>query len=405
MNIDKRKTQLNNKKIFMLLLISLFVFPQELRSILGEKMFTINMMGIVSLVLLIINNFRGINKKKIIFLFITILVYMSTAVFYENNIMNIGTVIILFLTPLSLTIIEVDKQILKDIFKWTILILNIIIIIITVVGILEIIFNININIAISKFMSQRTQEQILLSSVSGDAKRLYSFMGHPLFNTELYLMFFVLNILYNKYFNEACCPIWILIISIIGIAFTGSKSGFVLLCLGIIVLFKCNNKIKKTLIIICGIIIAFQTGLFDTLISRFTSESLTTGRSEKWIQVQSMNIFPIKFFAGYGRGFTFKLNSYTDWASAAFEYPMRMFSLELGILITIMMYIFIMIIPIITLMKRKHYFLIVSYLIVFLDVNTFNGLSTSGDKMIIFCLFTFLILNLSNLVQVYKADK
>ncbi|ETJ35880.1 hypothetical protein Q604_UNBC09799G0001, partial [human gut metagenome] len=38
-------------------------------------------------------------------------------------------------------------------------------------------------------------------------------------------------------------------------------------------------------------------------------------------------------------------------------------------------------------------------IIVLLDVNTFNGIAISGDKMLIFCFFTFLILNLSDYLK------
>ncbi|WP_139376263.1 hypothetical protein [Clostridium chromiireducens] len=251
-------------------------------------------------------------------------------------------------------------------------------------------------------MSPRTQEQIIANSMSDEAKRLYSFMGHPLFNTELYLMFLVLNILYNKYLQQRKSPVWILVVPTIGLAFTGSKTGFVLLCVSVLLLFKSSNIINKILLIMFGLIIALKIGLFNTLIYRFTTGSLTSGRSEKWIEITSMNIFPIKFFTGYGNGFTFILNSYVDWASAAFEYPIRMFSLEMGIIMTIMIYLFIMVIPIIILMKRGHWDLLLSYLIVFADINTFNGIAILGDKMMILSLFIFLILNLSKLI--YMKD-
>ena len=398
MYINIKSTNSSVKKIFVVLLISLFVFSQELRSILGPKNYTVNILGTISIFVLLIKNLKAINKKKLAFLYITMIMYIFSSAFYENNLMKIFTGSIIVVFPLILTIIEVNKDILRDIFKQTIIILNLIVISITIIGVLEIVFNLNINSNFSPFFSSRLQEQIFSNSVS-ENKRLYSFMGHPLFNTELYLLFFVLNILFSKYFKEKPCPIWVLITAVIGVAFTASKSGFVLLSFIIIFLFKYNNRIKKVTIAISSIIIAFYSGLFDNLISRFFSGSLTSGRNEMWFKIRESNIFPIKFFTGYGRGFTFQINSYMEWASAAFEYPLRMFSLELGVIMTIMIYIFIMVIPIITLVKRKQYYLLYSYLVIFIDVNTFNGLSTSGDKMIIFCLFIFLVLNLSNYIR------
>ncbi|WML36800.1 hypothetical protein [Clostridium sp. OS1-26] len=406
MYINKNEIQINNKKSIVFLLISLFVFSQELRvGIIGNKFSNINILALVSLGVLVIKNFRKINKKKLMLLQLTILIYISTSMIYENKIITIINFIVAFIIPLILVIVEVDNNTIEYAFKITIIILNLIILIITIIGILEMIFHININPIISNFMSERTREQIIESSMSTQDKRLYSFMGHPLFNTELYLMFFILNNLYSKYIKKQQCPLWILAVAVVGIAFTGSKTGIILLCVSTITLFKCSNKLKKLLTIICGSFIALESGLLDTLMSRFTSGSLTTGRSEMWDEIQSLNLYPIKFFTGYGLGFTFTFNSYLTYASAAYEYPIRMFSLEIGMLTAIMIYIFLFAIPTIVLIRRKHIYIYICYLVIFLDVNTFNGLSTSGDKMLIFSFFIFLILNLSKLLKEEQLAK
>ncbi|RII33890.1 hypothetical protein D2A34_11925 [Clostridium chromiireducens] len=403
MELHLIKRNYRNKKIFIILLTSLFIFSQELREgLLGNTFATINVLSLFSVSLLILNNFNELNKLKFTLFYVAIIIYIFTASLYEDSLFTIIKCIIAFIFPLILIIQEVNNNSFENIFKLTILTLNTVIIIITIIGICEIIFGIKINNYISIFMSPRTQEQIIANSMSDEAKRLYSFMGHPLFNTELYLMFLVLNILYNKYLQQRKSPVWILVVPTIGLAFTGSKTGFVLLCVSVLLLFKSSNIINKILLIMFGLIIALKIGLFNTLIYRFTTGSLTSGRSEKWIEITSMNIFPIKFFTGYGNGFTFILNSYVDWASAAFEYPIRMFSLEMGIIMTIMIYLFIMVIPIIILMKRGHWDLLLSYLIVFADINTFNGIAILGDKMMILSLFIFLILNLSKLI--YMKD-
>ncbi len=406
MYINKNEIQIINKKCIIFLLISLFVFSQELRvGVIGNKFSNINILALVSLGVLVIKNFRKINKKKLMLLQLTILIYISTSMIYENKIITIINFIVAFIIPLILVIVEIDNNTIEYAFKITIIILNLIILIMTIIGILEMIFHININPIISNFMSERTREQIIESSMSTQSKRLYSFMGHPLFNTELYLMFFILNNLYSKYIKKQQCPLWILAVAVIGIAFTGSKTGIILLCVSIITLFKCSNKLKKLLIIICGSFIALESGLLDTLMSRFTSGSLTTGRSEMWDEIQLLNLYPIKFFTGYGLGFTFTFNSYLTYASAAYEYPIRMFSLEIGMLTAIMIYIFLFAIPTIVLIRRKHIYIYICYLVIFLDVNTFNGLSTSGDKMLIFSFFIFLILNLSKLLKEEQLAK
>ncbi|WP_255993623.1 hypothetical protein [Clostridium perfringens] len=214
-----------------------------------------------------------------------------------------------------------------------------------------------------------------------------------------------MNSIWFKYFKEKDLPIWILIVSMIGISLTASKTGMILMVLATIFLFRNNNKVNKIILLLLVTFIAYKLGLFNSVIERFTEGSLTTGRSEKWIEVQAMGEFPIKFFTGYGNGFTFILNRYIDWASAAFEYPIRMFSLEFGVLTSVLIYYFIMIIPIITFIKRKQFFLGVSFMIIFVDVNTFNGLALNGDYMLIFCFFIFLIMNISNCIRIKEMRK
>jgi len=396
-NIVKKESR--NNKVFILLLISLFIFSQEIREgILGNTFGIINVLSIFSVSYLFFNNFKELHKGKFILLYIIILIYIFTASLYEINLLTIIKCIISFMFPFILIITEVSKYTLKNIFKYTVIILNTIIVTITIIGILEITFNVNINNYLSNFMSARTQEQIIGNNMKESTKRLYSFMGHPLFNAQLYLMFLILNILYNKYFISKRCPMWIIIIATIGISYTGSKTGFVLLCISIMILIKSKHVMNKIILFILGMFAAFKVGLFDTLIYRFTAGSLTSGRTEKWNEIQSMNIYPLKFFTGYGNGFTFIFNSYVSWASAAFEYPFRMFSLEMGIMTTIMIYIFIMIIPLMALIKRKQWYLLLCYIIVFADINTFNGIALLGDKMMILSLFIFLILGLSKYI-------
>ena len=203
MEINIIRRQSRNKKIFFILIISLFVFSQELREgILGNALGAINILSIFSVSILVLNNFKELNKRNFILFYIVILIYVFTASLYEDSFFTIIKCIISFIFPLLLVFTKVDENTLKNIFRTTIKILNIVIIIITIIGIFEILLGININNYISKFMSERTQAQIIANSMSESKKRLYSFLGHPLFNTQLYLMFLVLNILYDKYFMQ-----------------------------------------------------------------------------------------------------------------------------------------------------------------------------------------------------------
>ncbi|WP_455813955.1 hypothetical protein [Clostridium butyricum] len=393
-NLNARSN--NNYKIFTVIYISLFIFSQEFRSILGGELFIINPIAIICVALLIVNNMTVKLLRNLDKLFGVMLVYMISASTYEPQLSTILNTICTTFIPIILILVQIEEETLVKIFEKLIRIINVLMILITIIGILECIFGININIYFSGFMSARTGGQIM--SNVGSQRRMYSFMGHPLFNTELYLIFFVLNIIYDRYILKTNDRLWIVCVATIGICLTSSKSGLILLGVAIVLLYRCNSKFKKFVYIFCGMFIILKLGLLDNVLIRFGEESLTSGRNETWDKIQMMGLYPIKFFSGYGKDSTFNLNNITSfWASAAFEYPFRAYEFECGILITILIYIYILILPIIKLIKYKQKELLIGFLIIFIDVNTFNGLIASGDKFYIFCLFIFIILNIGEL--------
>lgn len=396
----KKYNNLNKDNILcVIIILSIFIFSQEFRSVFGYKFYNFNILGITSIFILLYKNMNNINKRKLVFFYLSVIVYIMLSAFYEKNISNIIAVVLLFMAPLALTLIELNEKNLPYILKYMVIVINIITIIMVIIGILDNIIGTNINLNLSRFMSEGTRSQIIANSQNIIGKRMYSFMGHPLYNTEIILMCYILNILYKKYIQKSNCSLLILIFSATGIALTGSKTGFILFLVTTLIMFRRKNKVSKYLIIFIGAIVAIKIQLFNTVLERFANGNITTGRSDKWEEIKNLNVYPLRFFLGYGKGFTNEMSNYIQFAYAAYEYPIRMFSLELGMLTTILIYMFIMIFPIITLCSRKQWYLLCAYLIIFIDVNTYNGMACSGDKMMLFCLFIFIILNLSKYVK------
>ncbi|MFQ9311374.1 MAG: hypothetical protein ACLR2K_15580, partial [Paraclostridium sordellii] len=339
----------------------------------------------------------------ILYVYFLLFYYVLTSSFYEKKLSNLLIAILSYIVPLLLIGLKVEERILKSLFRRILKILNFIMILVTCLGLIESMLGIDIYIYISKMMSERAQELIAIQNTR-DIYRLYSFMGHPLFNTQLYLMFFILNNIYNKYFEKLLSDKVLIIVMLLGISMTASKTGLILASVSVLIITYKKTKIKHIIMVIIASAITIGSGIFNNTIYRILEESLTTGRAESWERITTMNLFPIKFFTGYGNGFTFVYNQYIDWASAAFEYPIRMFSLEMGISMMIGIYICIAIIPVAILVGRRHLYLLISYAIVFLDVNTYNALSLPGDNMIIFSLFTCIILNISNMIVKRKEN-
>lgn len=397
----------HDKKIyisFVLIFVFSFIFSSEIRNgILRDGRFaTLNYVCILSILYLLYKSVKSSDKYGLLLSAVTMGYLVISSMFYQMRLSSIVVCIISFVIPLILLNLEINALLLKRIFQTLLIILSIIMIIITIIGIADYFTHYKVILVIRDFVSESMKRLIRLQAGSKEF-RMYSFMGHPLFNTELYLMFYVLNILYNKFYKKSIIPNYVvMIITIVGISLTASKTGFALLALLLLTLNgkKINYKYYIGLIILVAI--CFHFGLFDNVINRFMQGDLTSSRSRMWEVVSKNNMYPIKFFTGYGQGFTFIYNRIVPDVSAAFEYPVRMFSLELGIFTTILIYLNIFIYPMYKFIKRKQYSIIIGYLIVFLDINTYNGLSLAGDYMLIFCIFTFILLNLSNVL--YKKS-
>lgn len=378
-----------------LILILIFCIPGEVRyAVLGRSLGLVNYTAVALLVYVVAISIKNYNKKYLTFVYSILMYYITTFSTYEKNLPSVIIVTVSYILPLLFIGLKVDYKMLVNIFKKFVYIINFIVILITILGIIESVLGIDIYTHLFAILTPRTQELILQQRGFG-LYRLYSFMGHPLFNTQLYLMFFILNSIYSKYFKTILPNTLLIVISLIGMGMTASKTGFILIIISIFMASHNKNKINYIIMFALVLLLILCTDIFNNTIVRFMSGSLTTGRAEAWENVLSKGLFPIKFFTGYGQGFTFEYGNYVKWASGAFEYPIRMFSLELGKFMAILIYICIGLIPIIILLKRRHIYLFISYMIVFLDVNTYNGLALAGDYMIIFSLFIFIILNVS----------
>ena len=106
--------------------------------------------------------------------------------------------------------------------------------------------------------------------------RSASYLGHELYTKHFILMFYILNMLYHaiklKYLMN---PIIIHIIVMIGMVFSGSKIGILIVLFLILYFnFKNRNRIINITLIFLGLLILGYLGLFDYIINRFTTTTL-----------------------------------------------------------------------------------------------------------------------------------
>ncbi|OOM16545.1 hypothetical protein [Clostridium saccharobutylicum] len=394
--LKKREKQIYY--LLMLVIYSVFVIPQQFRmGILGDGLGTINLIGSLMLLLLF---FLCVSKsnKSIMILAILANIYMLIigTISGETN-QNIIMSLVSFTVPLILIASKIDEKILVVYLEKIIKIINMLIIFITILGIVNYMEHGKVMILISTILSNDLRRLIEAQQMES-LIRMYSFMGHPLFNTEIYLIFYSLNMVYSSYFKKLLNNNIVIVISIVGIALTMSKSGFILLLISLFFIGQKKIKLRYLVCLMLVIFILFRIGIFDNIISRFMEGSLSTGRNEAWEIYNNLGIYHIRFFVGYGLSSAYYLNNFYPYLVAAFEYPYRMFSFEHGLLITFIIYMCIGAYPIVKLLKRKHFKVLMAYLIVFVDINTFNGISLPGDYMLVFCIYTFTLLNISDYI-------
>lgn len=309
---------------------------------------------------------------------------MGSLIYYSFNV----------ILPMLIIGLYIKKENREIIIKKYIKVLNFLILILVIMAILDKISYYEIAIKYWEKADESMLSALYNHRYLGQY-RFYSFMGHPLYNAQLFLMFFVANTCYNKYFKEILSSSKILVISALGIALTASKTGLILLLVGIIFLVPKKNKFKYYLSLIFLGIIILLSGVFNDTIERLLTTSLTTGRADIWELYKSMDIYPIKFLTGYGIDIITRIDEIILWGGAAFEYPIRGFAIQNGVLFTIITYLIIGVYPVLCFIKNKNIYILFGFLIIFLDVNTYNTLIHGRDYMIIYGLFVAIMNNIS----------
>lgn len=389
-----------------ILFFSLLVFSYYIRGIFfpgGIK--TINIIAIIAIMFIVYQNYKRIDLISLVLFGIISLLFLFNVLINQGNVMISISHYVTVVFPLLLLTITIKKENVERVFLLYVKIMNILVVLLLICGIIDALFE---NLISQNLALIFNDEQFTKFSSQGRIRYL-SFMGHTLYTNQIFLMFYVINQICSRYYYRVLPTLIVFIITLIGIGLCASKTGMIIFILLMILLppinigikFKgSNNKLIKNIVYYILLpllfLLIFSTGILDNTLNRLTTGSLTTGRSESWNLVKQINYFPIQFFKGYGSSFTFMYNNYIPNASAAFEYPFRLFSLEYGQLFTIFMYINLFFIPFMKFIKLKAWYVLLGFLCIVLDINTYNGIGLNMDIMLSFTTFTYLLLNIVN---------
>lgn len=377
--------------IIGLFTIGFFFYPIMLRKLLLPEIVTpFNFFYLAIEVLLLIKYYGKIKKSRIIY--VLVLVLMSIIQFISNIRSHsfVFSLCAFICIVLPIYMINVDlKGIITYKYAQKILkIFNIVILVIVITGVLNVISN---GFIADTFWT--------LISGNDNANRLWSIYGHPLFNTYLFITYYVFNYYNNKYGRGIVSNWFCMSVAMVGVLLTASRLGIVL----IFTLFVISNykSIKMTIMEILIFGITYYAGLFNLLIERLTTISITNGRIDTYIYLMNQTYFvSYKLFFGYGTGYAFNVYSgYLSWASSAYEFPFLSYLLEYGYIFTILYYVLTLIIPCITILRRKQWHLLICLLIIQLQMNSFNAIALASDYQFVYMITILIILAISSSIN------
>ena len=175
------------------------------------------------------------------------------------------------------------------------------------------------------------------------------------------------------------------------------KVTFVLIAVEFALLYVNKKGLKYFIIVAAAVYWAYGYGLLDTVIGRFIagfeSGDITTGRNTALLRVIQGGVLRFNLLIGHAG------MNLSERMIAALEYPPLRWAYLFGVWFSVLMCVVLFAIPAIKILKNKNIKIFIVFLILVLDVNSYNGITTQSDQMLLYCVSVFLLLNLSYAVR------
>ena len=265
--------------------------------------------------------------------------------------------------------------------------------IVVICGLMDMFLGVGIGNSIAIF----TNAASLIESIRQG--RMVSYFGHPLLTAEIMILTFSFNTLVNYCIEKKSIfyTVYYSLISVIGIGMCGGKMGLVLIAVEFALLYVNKKGLKYFIIVAAAVYWAYGYGLLDTVIGRFIagfeSGDITTGRNTALLRVIQGGVLRFNLLIGHAG------MNLSERMIAALEYPPLRWAYLFGVWFSVLMCVVLFAIPAIKILKNKNIKIFIVFLILVLDVNSYNGITTQSDQMLLYCVSVFLLLNLSYAVR------
>ena len=256
--------------------------------------------------------------------------------------------------------------------------------------------------AIGKMIAEFTAADSLIESIRQG--RMVSYFGHPLLTSEVMILCFLFNTVVNYCVEKktVIATVYNALVCVIGIGLCGSKTGMVLIIISFALLYVNKKGFKYIILVAAAVYWAYSYGLLNTVIGRFLvgfkTGDLTTGRNTALALLLKSGYLKFNFFLGHAG------TELSERMIAALEYPPLRWAYLFGIWFSAVMCVVLFLIPIIRTFKMGNMKIFVALLILILDVNSYNGITTQSDQMLLYCVSAFLLVNLSCTVREDKNE-
>ena len=393
-------------KLLKVILLFTFVIIDNFRRFIGFNLFRIQSEGLwylnfIFIALLIVLTLYNFKNKMINWIYIYIFIFLQISFFINAKLnfisyQNIVFVEVFTLIPLLFLALKFNYKTTQAMFYYAIKYINIIIFLYIITGGIDYITNRGVQRFLANINYFNEMFKIQVGYIN-ESYRYFSFIGHPLRACQFVLMFYCLNKIYIKIYNEIIIKSWMInLISLIGVLLSSSKSGIIVIIMLILIDTILENKKYKILSIFTTFSIligATFTNFFEnTVVTRFKNTNLFSSRGDilNYIHV---SYFPDIKLWGNGYNYSSYLLSLMETGLASLEYPILIYLYEYGFVFTILIYIVLVIIPAIKILKYKQIHILIYFFALTTFVNTYNGITVNGDYMIQYVVFISIIIN------------
>ena len=404
MNIEKTDKIIKKQHCLLLILfICTFFYTDIIKEIIIQNLGINVKLSPVLMILTLYCVFKY-GKNILLWWLYTLIIAIVLLAAYSNNLgfSTILRTISTILVPLTIVSIKIYKP--KELITKFIRIFNYIITVYVLMGIVDYITNGFFIRILNILLKNSYYNNSIGYDLSIGVFRWFSLLGHPLTNTMYMLIFLGLNISYMNVYKKPCGNIYIVyLIAFIGSFLSNSKFGIIIIAIMLVInIINQKNKLTYIILLCLGVIVIVNTSYFEeNVLARFkaamASGDITNGRLTVLNNLLNYNLYKVNIFIGNGMSSSdIIVKSIFSSTSGLtnMEIPILMFLYEYGFLTTCLMYIAIILYPFGKLIINKKIFISVILILIFMFINSFNGIATGTGLMQVYTVTIVLIINM-----------